>query len=217
MAVLPTVKQDIPVIVLFRALGCISDRDIMEHVSLDLEDYELLDLLKPSIEEAFPIQSQDVALNFIGTRALQPGVVREKRIEYAKNLLERQFLPHIGTCEDSFRRKIFFLGYMVNRLLCVALGRREMSDKDHYGNKRMDLVGPLFNSLFRQLFRKSRQEIHAYILNRLNKNLPFDINLAVRSRTITDGLRYALGTGNWGDARNGGAARSGVSQVGFQG
>lgn len=35
----------------------------------------------------------------------------------------------------------------------MALGRREEDDRDHYGNKRLDLGGPLLANLFRQLFR----------------------------------------------------------------
>ena len=30
---------------------------------------------------------------------------------------------------------------MIHRLLLVALGRREEDDRDHYGNKRLDLGG----------------------------------------------------------------------------
>ena len=38
---------------------------------------------------------------------------------------------------------------MVHRLLQAALGRREFDDRDHYGNKRLDLAGPLLAFLFR--------------------------------------------------------------------
>jgi len=39
--------------------------------------------------------------------------------------------------------------YMVHRLLQAALGHRELDDRDHYGNKRLDLAGPLLALLFR--------------------------------------------------------------------
>ena len=39
------------------------------------------------------------------------------------------------------------------RLLLAALGRRELDDRDHYGNKRLDLAGPLLAFLFRGLFK----------------------------------------------------------------
>jgi len=32
---LPYVKADVPVLILFRALGCVSDREILEHIVYD--------------------------------------------------------------------------------------------------------------------------------------------------------------------------------------
>ena len=39
--------------------------------------------------------------------------------------------------------------YIIHRLLLCALGRRAEDDRDHYGNKRLDLAGPLLGGLFR--------------------------------------------------------------------
>jgi DNA-directed RNA polymerase II subunit RPB2 len=47
-ATLPYIKQDIPVIVVFRALGLVADKDILEHIVYDSRDTEMLELLKPS-------------------------------------------------------------------------------------------------------------------------------------------------------------------------
>lgn len=44
---------------------------------------------------------------------------------------------------------------MVHRLLLAALGRRELDDRDHYGNKRLDLAGPLLAFLFRGYLNKT--------------------------------------------------------------
>jgi DNA-directed RNA polymerase beta subunit len=43
----------------------------------------------------------------------------------------------------------------VHRLLLAALGRRELDDRDHYGNKRLDLAGPLLAFLFRGCVQSS--------------------------------------------------------------
>lgn len=47
--------------------------------------------------------------------------------------------------------------YIIHRLLLCALGRRAEDDRDHYGNKRLDLAGPLLGGLFRMVvfFRSS--------------------------------------------------------------
>ena len=47
-------------------------------------------------------------------------MIKAKRIKYARQILEREMLPHMGT---SFTAKAYFLGYMVNRLLSTVLGR----------------------------------------------------------------------------------------------
>lgn len=44
-----------------------------------------------------------------------------------------------------------FSRYIIHRLLLCALGRRAEDDRDHYGNKRLDLAGPLLGGLFRMV------------------------------------------------------------------
>jgi hypothetical protein len=46
---------------------------------------------------------------------LQVGVSRAKRIEYAKELLQKELLPHLGIEQYCESKKAFFLGYMVHR------------------------------------------------------------------------------------------------------
>lgn len=210
---LPYIKQDIPIFVVFRALGIVSDRDILEHICHDFNDHQMLELLKPCIEEAFVIQEQTVALDYIGKRGMTVGATREKRIKYAREILQKEFLPHLGTTEYVETKKAFFFGYMINRLLQVALERRELDDRDHYGKKRMDLGGPLLGFLFRILFRKLSRDVGKYLQKCIDTNREFNLTLAVKSNTITNGLKYALATGNWGEQKKSMMSRAGVSQV----
>jgi DNA-directed RNA polymerase II subunit RPB2 len=53
---------------------------------------------------------------------------------------------------------------MVHRLLLASLGRRELDDRDHVGNKRLDLAGPLLSTLFRSLFRNLLKEVDHFAL-----------------------------------------------------
>ena len=115
----------------------------MDHVIYDFDDAELTEMVRASFDEAYFIQEQSVALNFIGTRGARPGVVREKRIKYAREILQKEMLPHVGVSDFCETRKAYFLGYMVHRLLLASLGRRELDDRDHYGNKRLDLAGKI--------------------------------------------------------------------------
>ncbi|ELK38079.1 DNA-directed RNA polymerase II subunit RPB2 [Myotis davidii] len=169
--------------------------------------------VKPSLDEAFVIQEQNVALNFIGSRGAKPGVTKEKRIKYAKEVLQKEMLPHVGVSDFSETKKAYFLGYMVHRVLQAALGRRELDDRDHYGNKRLDLAGPLLAFLFRGMFKNLLKEVRIYAQKFIDRGKDFNLELAIKTRIISDGLKYSLATGNWGDQKKAHQARAGVSQV----
>jgi len=105
---LPYIRTDIPVVIIFRALGFVADRDIIEHVVYNLTDGEMMDLFRPSLEESFVIQRQDVALDFIGRRGSAKDVTKEDRIRYAAGILQKEVLPHVGVEEHCETKKGFF-------------------------------------------------------------------------------------------------------------
>jgi DNA-directed RNA polymerase II subunit RPB2 len=211
-ATLPYIKNDVPIGIVFRALGVVSDEAILDHIVYDKEDTQMLEMLKPCLEEAFVIQEREVALDWIGKRGSQAGG-QEKRLRYARDVLQKEFLPHISQKEGSETRKSFFLGYIVHRLLQVALGRREEDDRDHFGKKRLDLAGPLMAMLFRQMFAKMKKDIYKHLQKCVETSREFNMLLAVKGSTITNGLKYSLATGNWGDQKKAASAKAGVSQV----
>lgn len=69
------------------------------------------------------------------------GVTRAKRMEYAREIIQKELLPHVGLGVGTEIRKAFFAGYMVHRLMLVALGRRGEDDRDHYANKWVGVRG----------------------------------------------------------------------------
>ncbi|TCD66491.1 DNA-dependent RNA polymerase II [Steccherinum ochraceum] len=209
-ATIPYIKVDIPIWVVFRALGVISDRDILEHICYDMQDSQMLEMLKPCIDDGFVIQDREVALDFIGNRGTTTGLNRERRLRYAQEILQKEMLPHISMKEGSESKKAYFFGYMIHRLLLAALERRDLDDRDHFGKKRLDLAGPLLANLFRMLFRKLTKDVYRY-LQKTHKE--FNLALAVKHNTITNGLKYSLATGNWGDQKKSMASKAGVSQV----
>ncbi|CAK0786330.1 DNA-dependent RNA polymerase II [Coccomyxa viridis] len=211
-ATLPYIRSDVPILIIFRALGLTADKDILQHVVYDFGDTAMMEALRPSLEEAFPIQSQEVALDYIGKRGSVPGVTKQARVQYAREILQRELLPHIGIGEQTETKKAFFAGYMVHRLLLVALGRRNEDDRDHYANKRLDLGGPLLAGLFRHLFRKVTKDVRGAVQRAIDKGRDINVLGAVNKDTITRGLRYSIATGNWGVQGTTGI-RPGVSQV----
>lgn len=45
IAILPYIKQEIPIMIVFRALGFVADRDILEHIIYDFEDPEMMEMV----------------------------------------------------------------------------------------------------------------------------------------------------------------------------
>ncbi|KAL8665644.1 MAG: hypothetical protein Q9202_002148 [Teloschistes flavicans] len=212
-AELPYILPRIPIVIVFRALGIVSDEDILNHICYDRNDTQMLEMLKPCLEEAFVIQDREVALDFLGKRGKNQKLSRNDRIKFARNVLQKELLPHIAQNEGSETRKAFFLGYMIHRMLQCVLGRRDVDDRDHFGKKRLDLAGPLLASLFRMLFQKLTKDIYKYLQKCVESNREFNLTLGVKQNTISSGLKYSLATGNWGDQKKAAQAKAGVSQV----
>jgi DNA-directed RNA polymerase II subunit RPB2 len=208
---LPYIRIDIPIVIVFRALGLNSDKDIIEHIVYDMEDAEMMERFRPSLEESSPIQNQLVALDFIGKRGSATNVTRRERVQYAREILQKEVLPHVGMGERTETKKAFFMGYIVHKMLMCSLSRLEEDDRDHLGKKRLDMAGPLLGGLFRYLFRKLTKEVRKTLQKTLDEGKEFNIMGAIKAQTITSGLQYSLATGNWGDQKN--ATKAGVCQV----
>ncbi|KAK5069454.1 DNA-dependent RNA polymerase II [Lithohypha guttulata] len=210
---LPYVKEDIPLTIVFRALDVMSDQDILEKICFDHRDKEMVDKLMGSIQEGQVIQSADVARDYIAKRSNNSGLRSSDRQKVAIDILTKEFLPHIGQTADATTRKAFFLGYMVSRMLKCALNRTEPDDRDHLGKKRIDLPGPLMTTLYRQQLDKACKDLQRYMEKKVQDGHPISLKAGFKPAILTNGLKYSLATGNWGDQKRLDKAKAGVSQV----
>jgi len=196
---MPGVPTEIPFVIIMRALGLESDKEIAEAVSLESE---IQSELEPSFEKALGVDTVKDAILFIGNRVAH-GQVEEYRIQKAETAIDKNFLPHIGRTSQSRKDKALFLGEMACRVIELKLGRRKPDDKDHFKNKRLRLAGPLLADLFRVAFRNLIRDIK-YQLERIGVKGPIiTVSAAVRPGIITERLQHALATGNWGRGRVG--------------
>ena len=83
--------------ILFRALGCDSDKQIIKKVCYDPLDSEMSDALRPSLEEAMLTVTEEDALDYIAKRGSAAQYSKDKRISWALMILETEFLPHVST------------------------------------------------------------------------------------------------------------------------
>jgi DNA-directed RNA polymerase subunit B len=196
---IPGVPSEVPFVVVMRALGLESDKEIAEVVSP--EQY-VQDLLELSFEKAAGVDTVKEALEYIGNRVAH-GQVLEYRLQRAESILDRNFLPHLDRTPDKRKDKVIFLGEMACRAIELKLGKRSTDDKDHFKNKRLKLAGPLLADLFRVAFRNLCRDIK-YQLERMGfKRQMITVSAAVRPGIVSDRLQHALATGNWGRGRVG--------------
>jgi DNA-directed RNA polymerase II subunit RPB2 len=123
VVLVPNVRKPVPLFILMRALGVISDKNIIEYCLLDLEKNEsYIDLFIPSIHDANKIFNQETALRYIAS------FTKRRTITGTLDILMNYFLPHIG--EQNFLEKAYFVGYMVNRMLRVFNSEDKPTDRD---------------------------------------------------------------------------------------
>lgn len=225
-AILPNIRQEIPLFVLFRALGVESDMEILKYIVYDLssKNYKLMYTLEDSINEATFCQTQNDAFDYLMSYVVGYGQPKDIKLDnenkkgrIKSNILDN-LLPHVG---NDISAKIFYLGYMVNNLLRCHLGFRDFDDRDSYTNKRIELPGILLANLFRQYFSKMHKDMKNAVIKELNtchnklgiKNIINETNIhkLCKSSTIETGLKYGLATGNWGIKSS--SNKVGIAQV----
>ena len=202
VVLIPNVRSPIPLFILFRALGILSDRDIIETCVLDMEKYDdFLPEFRPSIHDAGPILTQRAALEFIAL------LTKWKQIHTAQLILADYFLPHIG--ETNYIQKAYYLGYMVLRLLRVHRKLDEPTDRDHFKYKRMELAGTLMSDLFREYYSLQLKRIHTAFESQYYfkegeygehlDTLVYQTNRVIyqKLQLVDEGFRKAF-KGNWG-------------------
>ena len=149
---IPNVRKPIPLFIVMRALGILSDKEIIQYCLLDIEKYEsYIDLFIPSIHDAGNIFNQEVAMKYIAT------FTKGKTMSHVLEILMDYFLPHIG--ENNFINKAYFLGFMVNKLLKVYNNEEAATDRDSFKFKRVELVGSLIYDLFKEYYTLQQNDI----------------------------------------------------------
>ncbi|KAL2314777.1 DNA-directed RNA polymerase III subunit RPC2 [Schizosaccharomyces pombe] len=200
-----SVADDIPIVVVLKAMGLQSDQEIFELVAGAEASYQ--DLFAPSIEECakLNIYTAQQALEYIGARVKvnrRAGANRLPPHEEALEVLAAVVLAHINVSNLEFRPKAVYIGIMARRVLMAMVDPLQVDDRDYVGNKRLELAGQLLALLFEDLFKKFNSDLKLNIdkvLKKPHRTQEFDAynQLTVHSDHITQGMVRALSTGNW--------------------
>lgn len=223
------IRIDIPVFVLFKALGVETDKQIIKLCVYDIESEEsqpYIEMLKGCVNEASFIKTKMHALDYLSKYLNISGYPKEiiqnksKRINIVHNILKNDLLPHVGMDEIE---KAIYLGFMIKKLLQCHMKKLAYDDRDSYLNKRIDSPGVMLSNLFRQYYGKVVKDTKNMIYKELNSGLwksshnisnlinKNNIYKLIKPTTIESGLKYGLATGNWGvKSLN---SKQGVAQV----
>jgi DNA-directed RNA polymerase II subunit RPB2 len=208
---LPNITREIPIFILFRALGIESDKNILEHILYDLDDaanHSKLEFLYYSLRDGAFAYTQDQALEFL------KHYVQYDNIDFVRYVLMNDLFPNMneGSGDDlkvSLTKKALFLGHITNQIVKICMGLTKESDRDNYAFKRVDLSGFLMANLFRDYYNLFRNECRSAVdrqynygpwkkdndltklINNSNRWMIFDSNI------IENGLIRSL-KGSWG-------------------
>ena len=170
---IPRVKQPIPLFIVFRALGVTSDKEACEYILLNIESERhqiMLANLQASIIEANKYMTKEEAIRYITSYVIYTPINMDretgirKKHEFTLDVLQNDLYPH---CQTTMQ-KIYFLGYMANKLMQANFEWIKVDDRDSYINKRVDLTGTSLNNLFRNYFNKLVKDMEKQIVKEIN-------------------------------------------------
>ena len=223
-ATVPRIKTDIPLWILFRALGIENDQDIYELILGPGGDPIFNNIIEESIHEATGIHTKVEAIEWL-SQHINTWSVKTHKPMIVADILADELFPQIGGADVAYE-KACFLAHMTRKVLWVNTKRLPPDDRDAYPNKRVDIPGFLLADLFRKTYNNRMvkdmkaglsKEIHngswkatgnwSEIININN------INKIIKSTILDVSLKSSLATGNFGSGKIGGPSKIGVSQV----
>lgn len=213
---MPFVSTHVSLLTLFRILGVENVEEIMKYVNCKSTQIESIvrNCLESDPQAAL---SNEELLDWIGKFGTKE-VTKERRKKYLDHIFSNEILPHVGLSEneDCKKRKMIFLGHMINKLVMVSIGESMCDDRDDYANKRIDTAGVLMSLLFRQLYRTFLKSLNMQLAKIVEstKESMFNAGDLISDKKITSGFRYAFATGNWATSQKiAQSGQTGVAQI----
>ena len=192
--------KSIPIIVLLRALGLETDKDMITAITSEKDEMEEIYF---NIYE-FDVSTSRQAKNYI--KRLLHFTDDENGERRFSDIIDKYLLPHLGQTSASRKKKALYLANVVEKLLKVHLGKLPPQDLDHYANKRIKMAGDFLEILFRSLLlgRYGLLARIKYTYQKLSKKgkIP-SLRSIVESEYLTKRIKSHMATGQWIGGRTG--------------
>jgi DNA-directed RNA polymerase III subunit RPC2 len=136
------IVEDVPIVVLLKAMGVQSDREIFELVAAGNDEYG--DAFSINLEEcaSMEIYTQQQALDWFGSKVRIPkrgNMQRGKPQDEAREFISDFILAHVPVINGDMKPKIMYIAIMARRVLMAAKDPKLVDDRDYVGNKRLEL------------------------------------------------------------------------------
>jgi len=188
--------KNIPIIVILKALGLIKESDIAKYIGKEN------DSLIVNLYEYANIKSEEEAMMAIAEQTSLQGTKKEI-LDRIKQRLDSYFLPHIGLKKEHRIEKAITLCKFIKQFFVAKENPENVTDKDHYANKRVRMSGDLLGDLFRINMNILLRDIQ-HSLQKIQKRKKFySIKTIAKSTLFTHRVESAIATGNWIGERTG--------------
>ncbi|MFP4401637.1 MAG: DNA-directed RNA polymerase subunit B'' [Candidatus Nanoarchaeia archaeon] len=188
--------KNIPIFLLIKALSLMSDKEIVE--LLQVTDSDVLFQLS----EYSKYTTHEELYDILGKRFGLVGNIKEKddRINF---YLDNFVLPHVGTQEHNRREKAELICKLFKKYYQTLNETNEIDDKDSSRNKRVKLVGQLFEQMFVGNFQELIVDILTNFQRMIKRNRFSSMKIIIREQLLTQKINSALAVGTWSDGRKG--------------
>ena len=160
----PSLRGQVPLFVVFRALGIESDEDIVRMIFPDADSpftklYE--DRLIPSIEDAWPITTQAMAIHFMST------ITHQGSVASVLDILRNHLFSHVPA---EPKARAYYLAEMVQKIIKSDAKLIANTDRDDIRNQRLLTTGTLLRDLFSAVWKDWTKAVSLIIDQTYNYN-----------------------------------------------
>lgn len=197
----PHINTEVPLFILFRAMGIESDLAILQNIFPNWSDISdnVKDFIRYSIVGGSSIYGQTEALEYLAP------YTDFKTVENVMHIFFEDFMPN---SPENLIDKAKFLGEIARHLVDVGIGAKQESDRDNYITKRVGISGFLLGDIFKDFYNNFRVETMKKIDNKYEFGTNMDnikniINEGNKKEIFSASEKFQWGLlkslkGNWG-------------------
>jgi len=212
-------KKDIPFPIIFRAIGVLTDKDIIDYILCYIVETKIRNAVSGIIFKSLTsavdvsdkygtmhsIRTKNEALIFIYDQVFQSGrrpegISDQEKITDMKIFLREYLFPQCVTAKE----KAYALGYAINRLLLALKGYIGTDDRDSFRVKTVKFAGRLCEDLMFEVLDTLFEKVQATAAKKINASSSVSSFLAsrplkelIKPDFVGKAFQSCISTGDW--------------------